>query len=203
MRCNSIPVRKIQTVAMFINGKVAQLSLDSGCEGDCITESECQRLKIVIKPLGPSDYLLPTQADGKSPLKVIGKAKFVATRGKIEFLFDGYVTSELQSPILCGGSFLERNLIVQELHKKRIVVASKYYIQETPSFCPNPSPTVDVSCLRCNYSRNNLNISMNRILFALSKDTVDIDLPTQLNGDGDDFLVSPIYDSGFTYWQGW
>ena len=100
MKCNSIPVRKIQTVAMFVNNKVAQLSLDSGCEGDCITESECHRLNIAINPLGPSDRLLLTQADGKSPLKVTGKAKFLANRGKIEFLFDGYVTSELQSPIL-------------------------------------------------------------------------------------------------------
>ena len=78
MKCNSIPVRKIQSIAVFVNNKVAQLSLDSECEGDCITESECHRLNIAINPLGPSDCLLPTQADGKSPLKVIGKAKFFA-----------------------------------------------------------------------------------------------------------------------------
>ena len=33
---NSIPVRKIQNVAFLMNGKVAQLALDGGCEGDCI-----------------------------------------------------------------------------------------------------------------------------------------------------------------------
>ena len=39
LMCNNIPVRKIQNVAFFVNGKVAQLALDSGCEGDCIREN--------------------------------------------------------------------------------------------------------------------------------------------------------------------
>ena len=74
LQCNSIPVRKIQNIAVFVNNKVASLSLDSGCEGDCITIAECQRLGISVTPLSPSDRVLPTQADGKSPLKVLGKA---------------------------------------------------------------------------------------------------------------------------------
>ena len=40
------------------------------------------------------------------------------------------------SPILCGGAFLERNLIVQELKDKRIKVANKHYIMESSPFCP-------------------------------------------------------------------
>ena len=94
--------------------------------------SECHRLNVPVTPLTHSDQVLPTQADGRSPLNVLGKAKFTARRGKIELNFDCYVTSNLQSPILCGGSFLERNLVVQELHKRRVVVAGKYYIEETP-----------------------------------------------------------------------
>ena len=191
-------MRKIQNIAVFINNKVAQLSLDSGCEGDCITLAECQRLNIVIAPLDSSDCLLPTQADGKSPLKVLGKAQFVARRGKIDFFFNGYVTSTLQSPILCGGSFLERNFIVQELHKKRIVVGSKYYIEETPSFCPNPNPTVDVSPIYCDINIRN-KVGCNEILFALPKDTVDVILPNTLDRETE-YIVSPIYDTDFKFW---
>ena len=68
-------VRKIQNVAFFINGKVAQLALDSGCEGDCIPEDECYRLNLQIMPLDSTetDTHIPTQADGMPPLNVIGR----------------------------------------------------------------------------------------------------------------------------------
>ena len=198
LNCNSIPVRKIQNIAVFINDKVASLSLDSGCEGDCITLAECQRLNIPVSSLSHSDQVLPTQADGKSPLRVVGKTQFIAVRGNIQFKFDGYVTSDLQSPILCGGSFLERNLIVQELHKKRIIVAGKYYIEETPFYCPNPYPTVEVSSIRCPNPQK-IHIFSNRVLFAMPGDTIDIELPTNL-GSVTNFLVSSTYEDGFDYW---
>ena len=70
---NSIPVRKIQNVAFLINGLVTQLALDSGCEGDCIRKDECLRLGIPIQPLDHTDKHMPTQADGKSPLSIVGK----------------------------------------------------------------------------------------------------------------------------------
>ena len=62
--CNSIPIRKIQNVAFMVNNKVVQLSLDSGCEGDCIRLDECKRLNIQIQPLDHTDTAIPTQADG-------------------------------------------------------------------------------------------------------------------------------------------
>ena len=188
IQCNSIPVRKIQNIAVHINNIVASLSLDSGCEGDCITIAECHRLNLSVKPLDSTDQILPTQANGKSPLNVLGKVRFTATRGKIQFFFEGYVTSSLQSPILCGGSFLERNLIVQELHKRRIVVAGKYYIEETPFYCPYPNPTVDVSCI--SYSQiQGSKIYANKVLFALPGETIDINLPTALESESN-YLIS-------------
>jgi hypothetical protein len=148
--CNNIPVRKIQNIGTFVNNKVAQLSIDSGCEGACIRESECHRLGIPIKPLDNTDTQIPTQADGKSTLNIVGKVKFEADRGnpnKLKFYYEGYVAINLQSNILCGGAFMERNKIVQELHNKRIVVDSKFYILETPSLCPNPIPDLQFSSI--------------------------------------------------------
>ena len=117
-------MRKIQTIAVYVNNRPAILSLDSGCEGDCIRESECIRLNIAIKPLDNTDTSLPKQADGYSPLHVIGKAKFSAERDKLTFQWEGYVTKSLHSSILCGGAFMERNKVVQELSYKRIKVAN-------------------------------------------------------------------------------
>ena len=118
--------------------------MDSGCETDCIQEKECLRLGIKIEKLDETDTDLPTQADGQSPLQIIGKARFRAIRGKASFSWFGYVCKKLQAGILCGGSFMERNFIVQELNKKRIVVNEKFYIMETSPLCPTPSPDPNV-----------------------------------------------------------
>ena len=55
LMCNNIPVCKIQNIAVFVENKIAQLSLDSGCEGDCIREDECVRLGLPVQPLDKTD----------------------------------------------------------------------------------------------------------------------------------------------------
>ena len=108
-------------------------------------ELECVRLNIPIIPLDQTDTNVPTQADGQSPLQIVGKAKFVAERGKIKLNWEGYVCKDLHSAILCGGHFMEKHRIVQELFNKRIVVENKYYILETSPLCPDPLPEPSVS----------------------------------------------------------
>ena len=119
--------------------------MDSGCECNVMREDECIRLGIAIEPLDQTNQNIPTQADGKSPLQIVGKSKFTATRGKVDFQWEGYVCRNLQSAILCGGTFMEKNRVVQELANKRIVVANKYYIIETSPLCPDPLPEPSVS----------------------------------------------------------
>ena len=138
-QCLSIPVRKIQTILFLINNIPAELSLDSGCEGDCVKESECLRLGIPILPLDKTDST-PTLADGKSALQIVGKAKFSCTRDKIVLNFDGYVVKNLQANILCGAAFLSRNKIIQELHKNKMVINGKFHILESSPFVQTSIP---------------------------------------------------------------
>ena len=108
-------------------------------------EDECVRLNIPIQPLDHTDTNVPAQADGKSLLEIVGKTKFSAVRGKATFYWEGYVCKNLHSAILCGGAFMERNNVVQELSKKRIVVDNKYFILETSPLCPDPLPDTHVA----------------------------------------------------------
>ena len=176
-------MRKIQNVAFFVNNQVAQLSLDSGCEGDVIRLDECERLKIPVLPLDHTDKHVPTQADGKSPLEILGKVIFNPYRDNLSLKYEGYVTRNLQSPILCGAPFLERNKIVQELHNNRIVIDNKYYIEETSPFCPNPTPLVNVS----------------RVQFSEPGDSLELDIGQHLPHQ--QYLVSPLYESSLSSWQ--
>ena len=67
---SNVPIRKVQSIACEILGKVAALTIDSGCEGDCIKLETCHRLGIKISPIDKNDNKVPTQADGKSPLEI-------------------------------------------------------------------------------------------------------------------------------------
>ena len=129
-------------------------------------EDECKRLNIRIDPLDNSDTNRPTQADGDSPLQIVGKTKFIATRGKIDLFYEGYVCKRLQSAILCGGPFIEKNKIVQELSNKRIVIDNKYYIMETSPMCPDPlpEPFVSHSNLRVQESKDVVGEKVNEVV---------------------------------------
>ena len=177
-------MRKIQTIAVYINNRPAILSLDSGCEGDCIRESECLRLNIAIKPLDNTDTSLPKQADGYSPLQVIGKAKFSAERDKLTFQWEGYVTKSLHSSILCGGAFMERNKVVQELSYKRIKVANRHYIQESSPFCP---PVADIPVHT---------VLANTPLFLEPGENIDFQLPQKCQPDTS-YILSPGPESNW------
>ena len=87
---------------------------------------------------------------------------------------------------------------MQELHKKRIVIAGKYYIEETPFYCPNPNPTLEVSSISCTNDQK-IDIFSNRVYFAMPGDTIDIDLPSGHELETT-LLASPTYEDGFNYW---
>ena len=123
---------------------MAVLTIDSGCEGDCIKLDCCHRLGIQILPLDKDDNKVPTLADGKSPLEIVGQVKFTAVRGNVKLVFEGYVAKELNADILCGAPFMERNKLVQELHNKCVVVDGKHRWYENSPFCPNVLPEVAV-----------------------------------------------------------
>ena len=74
----------------------------------------------------------------------------------------------LQSDILCGASFMERNKIVQELYNKRIIIDSKYYIMETPVLCPNPVMDLQFS---------NVTVEINPS--SINSDNITVKLPTE------------------------
>lgn len=80
---NSVPIRKVQNIACEVHGKVTALTIDSGCEGNCIRLDTCNHLGIEVLPLDKDDHKVPTQADGESPLEIVGQARFTATRVRL------------------------------------------------------------------------------------------------------------------------
>ena len=113
------------------------LTIDSGSEGNCIKYDTCQKLSLPVFPLDQDDHSIPTQADGKSQLDIIGQTEFTATRGNVTFHFTGFVATTLSASILCGGPFIQENKIVQELHNNRVVVDGKHIFLEDSPYSPD------------------------------------------------------------------
>ena len=151
-------------------------------------EDECLRLDIPIEPLDETDTNIPTQADGVSPLDIIGKAKFTAEREKLSFTWEGYVSKSLQAAILCGGAFLERNDIVQELKEKRIKVANKHYIMESSPLCP-PQPDMYVKTVLAAQPTS-----------IAPGETCDIPLPQGYSPD-QYYIISPPWNGPSLSWN--
>ena len=140
---NVIPTRSIQKFTFLCHKKQAILAIDSGCEGNCITEAETKRLGIKILPLEPEDKV-PSQADGSSILEVVGAAKTTFHRDGLILHFHGYVVKRLSQPTLCGLPFIEANNIVQYISRKSMAIGNKT-ILEDPPFSPATTLPFDVN----------------------------------------------------------
>ena len=62
------------------------------------------------------------------------KQILLLSKKNVSFKWSGFVAKTLNAEILCGGPFIERNKVVQELHNKRIIVDVKYHFMEDSPF---------------------------------------------------------------------
>ena len=145
VKFQALSIRKVQTLTVTINGNYEVLTIDSGSEGNCVSEETCKKLSLPILPLDHDDHSVPTQADGQSPLEIIGQTEFTAVRGNVQMHFTGYVAKKLSASILCGGPFIEENKLVQELHNHRIVIDGKNTFIEDSPFSPDKLSMLNVN----------------------------------------------------------
>ena len=84
-----------------------RITSDSGATGNMIRHSLVTRLGGQLSPSSQSAH----QADGCSPLKVVGETRLSFTRANREFSFEGLVVENLDVDVLAGTPFMETNEI--------------------------------------------------------------------------------------------
>ena len=89
----------------FYRHSPVHITIDSGATVNMIRLSTVQKLKVEICKSAQSAH----QADGSSPLKVIGETKLSFTRGQHVFQFDRLVVENLDVEVLAGTPFMEAN----------------------------------------------------------------------------------------------
>ena len=194
-----VPTRTIQKFTFLNQGKQAVLSIDSGSEGDCMLETEASRLNLKILPLDKEDKV-PRQADGISPLEVVGVVKTTFARGPNILHFHGYVVKTLSQPILCGTPFICRNKIVQHMHKRLMMIGDNVVLEDPPFYPGNNLPfTVQQSSIPAQNILSKIEIGdsvpqgiRQRLdaIHATHKIVFDGDLTGGYNGESGDFDVN-------------
>ena len=136
--CRKIVSYPSQVISVYVEGKVAHVTIDSGATVSFIIESEAKRLNLKIEKASQ----LARQADGDTMMHVMGEIHGKMTRGEVTFEIHALVVPKLDdAQFLAGMNFLIENKVSQEPYKHRIVVDNKYTIEETPATFVYPPET--------------------------------------------------------------
>ncbi len=100
-----------------------RLTIDSGATGNMIRAACATKLGLKDS----SSTQSARQADGSSPLKVVGETRTYFQRDRHTLFFDGLVVENLDSDILAGIPFMECNDISIRPAKHQVCVASDTY----------------------------------------------------------------------------
>ncbi len=101
----------------YLHHKV-KITIDTGATGNMIKAALAERLNLKITKSEQS----ATQADGMSPLDVVGETRFYLVHGDHKLEFEGLVVENLDVDVLGGTPFMERNDIMVRPAKKQIIV---------------------------------------------------------------------------------
>ena len=114
-----VQVRQSPYLDTFYRHNPLRITLDSGATGNMIRASTARGMGMLIQSSSQS----ANQADGRSPLKVLGEVRVKFCRDNKEFFFEGLVVDMLDVEVLAGMPFMERNDISIRPAKRQITLS--------------------------------------------------------------------------------
>ena len=102
----------------FYHEHPVQLTLDTGATSNMVRASAA---KLYGLPVTPASQMA-RQADGVTPMDVVGEVHCTLTRGQRAFELDALVVCQLNVDILAGNPFLARNDIGIRPARRQIVI---------------------------------------------------------------------------------
>ena len=100
-----VSIRQSPYIDTFHGHNHVRLTIDSGAMGNMIRLSTVQRLNARVDGTKQS----AKQADGSSPLNVLGETRLTFTRDGLKFHFECLVIAYLDVEVLAGIPFMESN----------------------------------------------------------------------------------------------
>ena len=117
---NRISVRQSPYLDVHSHNTHVRLTIDTGATGNMIRASTVVNLNGKISPTNQSAH----QADGSSPLKVIGETKLCFSRDSQTFVFEGLVIGNLDVDVFAGIPFMIANDIAVRPTKYKVLIGN-------------------------------------------------------------------------------
>ena len=102
----------------YYNNHPVKLIIDTGATTNLVTKAFAQSVNIPIKPSSQLAY----QADGLTPLEVVGEIHCSLTRGDNTLFLNALVVNRLDTPVLVGNPFLVKNDIGTRPKRSQIII---------------------------------------------------------------------------------
>lgn len=118
-----VQVSQSPYVDAFHRHHTTRITVDSGATCNMIRLSTAQRLGSPIQTSAQS----ARQADGQSPLQVVGETRIAFTRDNQQLAFEGLVVEHLDVEILAGTPFMESNDIAVRPARKEVLIRGTPY----------------------------------------------------------------------------
>ena len=118
-----VQVRQSPYVDAFFRHHTIRITIDSGATCNMIRSSTVKRLGADITTSSQS----ARQADGYSPLEVVGETMIMFTRDNQQLHFKGLVVENLDVEVLAGTPFMESNDIAVRPARRTVLVRNISY----------------------------------------------------------------------------
>lgn len=117
-KVNRVAIRQSPYLDVFYGHHTARLTIDSGATGNMMRLSCAQRLGAKIACSSHS----VSQADGSSQLKVVGETRLSFSHEGHDLYYEGIVVENLDSDVLAGIPFMEKNDVSVRPAKQQILI---------------------------------------------------------------------------------
>ena len=131
-----VKVKRSPYAMMYYNHHPVKVTLDTGAEIDLIKASTAKLLGV---PISKSDQMA-VQADGQSPMNVIGETKISFKRHQQTFELEALVVEDLDVDILAGIPFMSVNDIMVRPHTREVIFSDQSTFVYNADGCLADSP---------------------------------------------------------------
>ena len=177
-----IDVRQSPYLDTFHNHHAVRVTIDSGATGNMIRHDTAVRLGCKIKHSSQSAH----QADGSSPLTIVGETTISLARKNNTFQFCGLVVQNLDVEMLAGTPFMEINDITIRPAKRIITLADgTTYTYGTTQRALNRHAVRRAHVLRAPPTNTTV----------WPGDFVEVNLPADMYSEDATFAIEPRYDA--------
>lgn len=113
-----VQVRQSPYLDTCYGSRAIRITLDSGATCNMVRAATAYALGVPIHKSSQSAH----QADGSSPLIVVGETQLTVTRDDREFLLDALVVENLDVEVLAGTPFMECNDVAIRPSKRQVIL---------------------------------------------------------------------------------